>query len=375
VIEVLEAVHLLLAVRLFVVVVAVDPRWLLRAVAVHYRELLDSRDPAAGGDRPADPSIGDTPGGEPPSNTAGEEPWGTPAQYLEKIFQIPFTLPPLDSAGYNTLVDWLVGPSESPQSPQRESDQPPAVIETPSQVTNISTGVASRGDEGDDAKMELPAPRVVDRLDPMHITEDERRFMQLLGPPLITTPRSVKRFTNSYGFLNALRGERRLRDTQGVPDLTTGELYYPHRAALALLATLIGFPSLSPDLFLQIHDQASRWPGRTWGQLVDQLAPERAQEVGRWTSACFGPLEPESARQWAKLTSALRNLESEAARKQMGLPVPLSAWAEWVVDVGRLSFQTGHVVTHLGTEASVRALGRLSRWASETTSSPRAAAK
>lgn len=35
VVEMLEAIHLLLAVRLFVVAVAVDPRWLLRAIAVH----------------------------------------------------------------------------------------------------------------------------------------------------------------------------------------------------------------------------------------------------------------------------------------------------------------------------------------------------
>lgn len=40
VVEVLEAVHLLLAGRLFVVVVAVDPRWLLRSIATHYADLF-----------------------------------------------------------------------------------------------------------------------------------------------------------------------------------------------------------------------------------------------------------------------------------------------------------------------------------------------
>ena len=42
VVEMLEAIHLLLAIRLFVVVVAVDPRWLLRAIAAHYRDLLQA---------------------------------------------------------------------------------------------------------------------------------------------------------------------------------------------------------------------------------------------------------------------------------------------------------------------------------------------
>ena len=36
----LEAIHLLLALELFVVVVAVDPRWLLQALHSHYRDQL-----------------------------------------------------------------------------------------------------------------------------------------------------------------------------------------------------------------------------------------------------------------------------------------------------------------------------------------------
>ncbi|TDW76275.1 P-loop NTPase fold protein [Kribbella pratensis] len=64
VVEVLQAVHLLLAFKLFVVVVGVDSRWLTRSIAAHYDNLLDE-----------------------------------PDSYLEKIFQIPFALgamtPPL----------------------------------------------------------------------------------------------------------------------------------------------------------------------------------------------------------------------------------------------------------------------------------------
>ncbi|MCX4093610.1 P-loop NTPase fold protein [Nocardia sp. alder85J] len=40
VVQLLEAVHLMLALPLFVVVVAVDPRWMLRAIAVHYHDML-----------------------------------------------------------------------------------------------------------------------------------------------------------------------------------------------------------------------------------------------------------------------------------------------------------------------------------------------
>ena len=71
-------------------VTALHPRWLLRSLTVHYRELLDASSKAG----------------------ASDDTWGsTPMQYLEKIFQIPFTLPPVDRTGYTTLVDALTAPT------------------------------------------------------------------------------------------------------------------------------------------------------------------------------------------------------------------------------------------------------------------------
>ena len=48
VVDMLEAIHLLLAVELFVVVVAVDPRWLLQALHSHYRDQLTAPTPNTG---------------------------------------------------------------------------------------------------------------------------------------------------------------------------------------------------------------------------------------------------------------------------------------------------------------------------------------
>ena len=70
----LEAIHLLLAVELFVVVVAVDPRWLLQALHSHYR------------DQHSGPADGTTVG--------DDDRWRwrpSAVQYLEKIFQVVLT--------------------------------------------------------------------------------------------------------------------------------------------------------------------------------------------------------------------------------------------------------------------------------------------
>ena len=50
-----------------------------------------------------------------PAAASPEGGWGsTPMQYLEKIFQIPFTLPPVDHAGYTAMVDALTAPAPRP---------------------------------------------------------------------------------------------------------------------------------------------------------------------------------------------------------------------------------------------------------------------
>ncbi len=80
-VEVLEAVHLLLAFELFVVVVAVDARWLSVALTDELRALKPDRD---------------------------EGRCATPQDYLEKIFQLPFWVQPLTTDGRRTLVHGLL---------------------------------------------------------------------------------------------------------------------------------------------------------------------------------------------------------------------------------------------------------------------------
>src|SRR5262249_42283739 len=99
VVEVLEAVHLLLALDLFVVVVAVDARWLIRSLEYHHHELFK------GGTQ---------------KNLA------TPIDSLDKIFQIPFTLlTPTPGATGGFLRSLLPRPVPQPASASRASSRRP----------------------------------------------------------------------------------------------------------------------------------------------------------------------------------------------------------------------------------------------------------
>ena len=81
VVRVLEAVNLLFAHPLFVVVVAVDSRWLLESLKSEFRDIFSEEDATA----------------------------PTPQNYLEKIIQIPFWLQPVRKAAFGRLVTNLVG--------------------------------------------------------------------------------------------------------------------------------------------------------------------------------------------------------------------------------------------------------------------------
>jgi KAP family P-loop domain len=325
VVQVLEAVQLLLAVPLFVVVVTVDPRWLLRSLTVHYRELFEAASPAF---------------------TNHEGSWGsTPMQYLEKIFQIPFTLPPVDHGGFTTLVDALTAPAPRPDRTASGLDEDRPGSTAPAAPAGADTAPAVPA-PSQARPQPLPAAPVVERFDPLALTDDERRLIALLGPPLVTTPRSIKRLVNSYGLLNALRGSQHEQDLKETSHAGTGSTYYPYRAGIALLGTLIAFPGLSPTLFPRLLE-ASFQPGSgSWPQFLKRMSPEHTGDG--WSSELLGPLATEAeALRWRKLVSALEKLTAEAAAAGLLLPEPLEAWAKWVVPVGRLSFETGRAVVTL----------------------------
>jgi hypothetical protein len=281
VVKVLEAVHLLLALPLFAVVVAVDPRWLLRSLESHYANEMRS---SANGD---------------PVWRSDE--WAsTPQNYLEKIFQIPFALVPMEKYGFGRLVEHLFfGEDGAPDG--RVGGRPAQAPESPPEATPpAQSGVRFA------PAPERPAPAdpAVAAADNLRLTRPELEFVQLLAP-LLPTPRAAKRLVNTYRLIRATLGEKRLLSAG-----PTGG----YREALLLLAIMIGSPSLAPHLFKAIQEGKAT----SWTALVTQFAPP-AQDLERWQH----------------LRTALDTLLAREA-----LPQPMIGYARWVPTVSRYSFQT-----------------------------------
>ncbi|MEU8414617.1 P-loop NTPase fold protein [Amycolatopsis japonica] len=205
VIEVLAAVHLLLALPAFVVVVAVDPRWLRRCLDQHHEELFG----------------------------AGES---SRAEYLDKIFQIVFALRPMGSAA-DELIDALMPIEErEPRTPAHE--------EWPEDES-----APERGEQVEVVVQDTAPPTFYNmRPDRLRLTEVERDFVHVLRKKL-NTPREIRKLVNLYRLVRI-----------GIPDAELEAFVAgPYRAVLVLLALLVADPEAARATFIALSgDESSR---------------------------------------------------------------------------------------------------------------------
>ena len=233
VVDVLEAVHLLLAFELFVVVVAVDSRWLSHALTNELHAL-------------------DT------SNRGGRR--ATPQDYLEKIFQLPFWVQPLSAAGRRSLVHGLLEGSVHASGPDKTNgDQPRSDLNVgPREEDVIITMLSRRGAD----------PRLDAHL--LALTPNDLRFMESLAPLLGDTPRRVKRFVNITQLLLALP-----------PSLDQDARMPADREVVALLAAInSGLPNLAPRLFDAVQLRRTTTLLETVTALTSVPAEERERLAG-----------------------------------------------------------------------------------------------
>jgi hypothetical protein len=263
VMEVLQADHLLLAYPYFVVVVGVDPRWLLRSLETTYQAFQPpARDPSGGGVAGRG-ELGDL--------------WATtPENYLEKIFQIPFNLRPMTVGGYKKLVAGLLEPaSESALHPSR--GMPDVSTRTPDapgeQKLGPTTGIdplagqsskarpmaegersVPRSEDTADERSSEPAPEVDDILihdDALVVKAWETAFAERLFA-FVPTPRAAKRFTNIYRILKAQVAREDLLQFEGT-SAVPGDFQVP----MLLLAILVKAPREALQLFPRLYEHAA----------------------------------------------------------------------------------------------------------------------
>ncbi|WP_428240216.1 P-loop NTPase fold protein [Gynuella sp.] len=232
VVQVLQAVHLLLAFELFVVVVAVDSRWLSHALIKHFDALA-------------------------PENNGTSA--ATPDDYLEKIFQVPFWVQPLnDHARQNIINGLLEGhlltTRQDPGSQSSTDNNIPKVSEAHQQILD-SLNPASAPPELDVAALSIHA--------------DELDFLKQLTPLLGNTPRATKRFVNLYQLLRIIHHLAPENDQESPPDYQ-------------LLSFMLATGSTVPGLEQSILNAEKHNPYGVLSDVLNNLEPVHANQIQSW---------------------------------------------------------------------------------------------
>jgi hypothetical protein len=246
VVQVLQAIHLLLAFDLFVVVVAVDARWLHRAVGQVYHGQLVTPDQ--------------------PVQAAS----ATVADYLEKIFQLPIWM---QSMGNPTTVDRFVRGLDRPENDISHRAQPSP---GPEPIRRGGATIAALDVDPDPALLHSAAQRRAT------MSDQERRALAAMALLAGKSPRGLKRLINTYRLIRVMRGPAGIVDLEeGQPEKTP---LYPW--LLFALACEVGLTTETAALVAEIAVRKA--PGERFHPLVaclfgegsvDELAGEDRDKV------------------------------------------------------------------------------------------------
>ncbi|GAA4278600.1 P-loop NTPase fold protein [Aquimarina mytili] len=178
VVEVLEAVNLLMAYPLFVVVVGVDPRWVKNALIkkhqMHFVENVQSE----------------------------EVEMIDPSSYLEKIFQVPFNLKAAEDESIKHMLKQL-----AETKPIQSEEILDTAIST--EVTNLITETetshqteplpVNNSYENDDREV----IETTETIASLELSAQEIEFLQEMSVIIGSSPRAIKRFVNIYRIVKA----------------------------------------------------------------------------------------------------------------------------------------------------------------------------
>jgi hypothetical protein len=284
--EVLEAIHLLLAFDLFVVIVGVDARWLSRALAMARAGLL------------ADSSVES---GKMIKALEIEES-ARPSDFLEKIFQIPFWLQSVDRDAFGRLVDQLVAgdlPQKSDPGGGGAGSGIPVSTGGGTQLANRGVGPGAQP-----AGRALGLEDVVDaEAEKILIEPFERDCMRDLASVVGRSPRAAKAFVNIWRVLKARESIARvlapLRPEESCGGLLLLALVVGHpNGAETILDLVQSAPSGTSvqTLFSVPEGDLKRMPAASSSQAP--VSPVLYQELARTAQRHLGNLTTDVLRTW-----------------------------------------------------------------------------
>lgn len=265
--EVLQAVHLLLSFKLFVVFVAVDIRWVGKALEEHYPMLAQT----------------DSPGGS-----------ARAQDYLEKIFQVPYWVRPMTEEAGESFIRGRLPISVA--SVRVDLPRLGSVVST-HPMSNPPMGSINESESASEAEISELHKLSIENTQ-LHITEDfevvgglsdrielsegEQELIVLLGRCAGASPRRLVRFMNVYQVVKA-----------SLPFGTNQEQLY---AVMIQIAVLTG----APDLLDR------------WSAFLSECSD--SDTVGMLSSEIGGSGWAEHPAQAARLKSALATFERHAPR-------------------------------------------------------------
>lgn len=293
VVAVLEAVHLLLAFPIFAVVVAVDPKWLRQSLMEHYPTLLSDR---RNGDGHFSMEMEDGP--------------ASPQDYLEKIFQVPFQIQPMEKVGFTALVGELLKPVTplrpvvavsagsvpAMQAPQVEAGSTPSPAQ---KVTPVGTSVDVAGATPVAAATATtpsvaPSGPIIVAPERLQLEDWEKAAINRCHP-LFRTPRAVKRLVNTYCLIRVGVEEKAWRDFVGSKTSPKAE----YRVPLLMMAVAAAYPGLASQWLQSVVAERSWTPAvqaegehkgshgfeREWDQLTEKIREIDASNFARFDDA------------------------------------------------------------------------------------------
>lgn len=230
--DVLDAVHLLLALPLFVVIVGVDPRWLRRSLHKRHPELLSPNRSGV------------------PSTSA--------ADYLEKIFQLTYSLPPMSSDKCGDLLVAAVDEAEASPVPGTDSTSQ----ETEAGIEDISLDNADEedADASPEENMQPSHVTVENLAEALTLREEDVTALREIAPLVSTSPRRAKRFLSTY-FVICARAQGDPMPIEHLSGSNAPSESMPDKSLLLLVALLLGLPkTMAASMLNKQYSDASRTP-------------------------------------------------------------------------------------------------------------------